>query len=226
MRAIVVGATSGIGAAIADRLEAEGARVARVGRRSTAWPHDVRCVEEVPVLFDRIVSSLGGLDLIVYAAGLLHRVREDEYDAVKDREMIEVNLTGAVAWLDSAAALFERARAGTIVGVASIAGDRGRRRNPVYGATKAALEHYLEALRNRLSRFGVRVVTIKPGFVATPMTEGIPGMFWVVSADEAARLALSAVRRGRQVAYVPGRWRLVGSVVRAIPSLLFRRLPL
>jgi short-subunit dehydrogenase len=228
-RAIVVGGTSGIGAALADRLERAGGRVARVGRRSAAYPHDVRRTDEVPDLFGRIERDLGGVDLVVYAAGLLHRVRPDEFDAAKDREMIDVNFTGAVAWLGEAARRLAEAGpspGGTIVGIGSIAGDRGRRGNPVYGATKAALERYLESLRNRLAGRGVKVVTVKPGFVATPMTDGVPGMFWVVSADRAAEIILANVRRGREVFYVPARWAAVGAVVRAIPSFVLKRLPI
>lgn len=225
-RAAVVGATSGIGAALADRLEAAGARVARIGRRSTTYPHDVRRIEEVPALLDRIEADLGPLDLLVYAAGLLHRLGPGGYDAGREREMIETNLTGAVAWCGEAARRFASRGGGTIAGIGSIAGDRGRRGNPVYGATKAALEHYLEGLRNRVSTRGVRVVTIKPGFVATPMTEGLEGMFWVVSADEAARIVHTRLEAGREVFYVPSRWALVGAVVKAIPSVIFRRLPI
>ena len=84
--------------------------------------------------------------------------------------MVAVNLLGAMAWMEPVAARFEAARAGTLVGISSIAGVRGRRGNPAYTATKAALTTYLEALRNRCSRYGVNVVTVKPGFVDTAMT--------------------------------------------------------
>jgi len=113
---------------------------------------------------------------------------------------------------------------GTIVGISSIAADRGRRGNPAYGASKAALDHFLEALRNRLSRYGVNVVTIKPGFVDTALTRGMPGLFWLISPDQAAAQILAAARRGSITAYVPWRWRLVGLVIRSIPSFLFRRM--
>jgi NAD(P)-dependent dehydrogenase (short-subunit alcohol dehydrogenase family) len=108
--------------------------------------------------------------------------------------------------------------------VGSIAGDRGRVGNPVYNSSKAGLATYLEALRNRLSRRGVRVVTVKPGFVDTAMTRGLPGLLWLVSAERAAELVLRAARRGTPVAYVPARWRLVSLVLRSIPSVVFRRL--
>jgi NAD(P)-dependent dehydrogenase (short-subunit alcohol dehydrogenase family) len=240
--AVVVGASSGIGAALAKRLAAGGCKLALVARREAElvrvceeinaagtcrahpYPHDVRNVDEVPGLFQRIAADLGGLDLVIYAAAVQPRVAPDEYDTHKDRLMVEVNVIGAMAWLNEAARRFERAGGGTIVGISSIAGDRGRRGNPAYGTTKAALDHLLEALRNRLSRFGVRVVTIKPGFVDTDLTRGMSGLFWLISADQAAAQILAAARRGSVTAYVPWRWRLVGLVIRSIPSFIFRRM--
>ena len=94
----------------------------------------------------------------------------------------------------------------------------------VYNAGKAGLDTYLEALRNRLSRHGVTVTTIKPGFIDTELLKNAARTFWVVSPDEAAALTLAAVDRRRQLAYVPPRWRLVSLAVRVMPSFVFRRL--
>ena len=135
-----------------------------------------------------------------------------------------MNVLGAVAWLNEAAQRFTRARAGTIVGLSSVAGDRGRRGNPVYCASKAALDTYLESLRNRLGRLGVAVVTVKPGPVATSMTAGRNQVPFLVSAEEAARQILAAARRGARVAYVPAKWRPIMYVIRHIPSVVFQRL--
>ena len=238
-RAIVVGASSGLGAALARRLAARGYRVAAVARREaelaalrdSAGPglicpyvHDVTEYEQVPLLFDQITRDLGGLDLIIYAAAVQPPVKLNEYDFAKDEAMISTNLLGAIAWLNQAAARFERARAGRIVGISSIAGDRGRVGSPVYNAGKAGLDTYLEALRNRLSRHGVTVTTIKPGFVDTELLKNAARTFWVVSADEAAALTLAAIDHRRQLAYVPPRWRLVSLAVRLMPSFIFRRL--
>jgi NAD(P)-dependent dehydrogenase (short-subunit alcohol dehydrogenase family) len=241
-RAIVVGASSGIGAAIAVELGRSGAAVAllarreseldavaeavrQAGGRATTYPHDVTDYDSVPGLLERIEGDLGGLDLVVYAAGVMPEVDEGEYDFGKDRQMIEVNLLGAMAWFDLAAARFEARRAGTLVGISSIAGERGRRGMPGYTTSKAALTVYLEALRNRVSRYGVNVVTAKPGFVDTVMTRGKKGLFWVVSPQAAAERILSLARRGSGASgFVPARWGLVALVVRSIPSFLFRRL--
>jgi len=238
-KAIVVGASSGIGEAIARQLAAEGSQVALVARRAAeldrleheqptlfkGFVHDVRQPDETPELFERIVREMGGLDLLVYAAGVLARVAEGEYAFDKDRETIEVNLVGAMAWMNLAAARFEAARAGTILGISSIAGERGRRGQPAYGTSKAALTAYLEALRNRCSRYGVNVATAKPGFVDTPMTHGLKGLLWLISAEDAARQCLAIARKGTSATgFVPKRWALIAFVVRALPSFIFRRL--
>lgn len=240
--ALVIGASSGMGAAIARRLASSGAKVALVARRreelerlaaeldsaragsAAAFPHDVRHWQEVPELLQRVARDLGGLDLVVYAAGVMPRVPPDGFDPALDRDMLEVNLLGAVAWLGAVADRFARLGQGTIVGVGSVAGDRGRTANPAYGTSKAGLHTYLEALRNRVSRHGVKVVTVKPGFVDTPMTHGLPGLFWLISADRAAAIILRKAARGVHTAYVPARWRLVMWVIRSIPSVVFRRL--
>jgi short-subunit dehydrogenase len=192
--------------------------------RALAFAHDVRNYDQVPELFQTIARDLGSLDLVVYAAGAMQLVDFWEYDTTKDIGMLEVNVLGAVAWLNPAAERFGRLRSGTIVGIGSVAGERGRSGNPVYNTSKAALHTFLEALRNRVGRFGVRVVTIKPGFVDTAMTRGQDGLFWLISADRAAEIILAKARRGVVTAYVPARWRLLMWIIRSIPSFLFRRL--
>jgi short-subunit dehydrogenase len=119
---------------------------------------------------------------------------------------------------------FERARGGQIVGVSSIAGDRGRVGAPGYNTSKAGLNTYLESLRNRLSRYGVSVTTVKPGFVQTRLLANASKAFWVISPEEAAREIFQAAQRQRQTVYVPRRWGLVGLIIRHIPSFIFRRL--
>ena len=243
-KVIVVGGSSGIGEAIARQLAAEGAQVAVVARREAelqrvvaaavaasapgkikAYAHDAADVDAVPELVARIVADLGGLDTLVYAAGAMPAVAEGEYSFEKDRTMVTVNLLGAMAWMNPAVARFEAARSGTVLGISSIAGERGRRGNPGYCTSKAALSTYLESLRNRCARYGVNVVTVKPGFVDTAMTRGMKGLFWLISADEAAKQALSLARKGSAASgFVPARWGLVALVVRMLPSFVFRRL--
>jgi short-subunit dehydrogenase len=238
-KVVVVGASSGIGEAIARQLAQGGADVAIVARRQSElerlagerpgklrpYAHDVANVDEVPELFERIERDLGGIDGLIYAAGVMPKIEESEYAFEKDRAMVTVNLLGAMAWMNQAAARFEAARNGTILGISSIAGERGRRGNPAYCATKGALSTYLESLRNRCSRYGVNVVTIKPGFVDTAMTRGMKGLFWLISAEKAAKTALALARKGKSAAaFVPSRWALVAFVVRNLPSFIFRKL--
>lgn len=237
-RAIVVGASSGIGAALVRRLVREGYAVAALARRTQEHEglaaeslgrvivrrHDVHGTAEVPALFEALVRELGGLDLLIYAAGIMPKVGPDIFDTEIDLDILAVNLGGCVAWCNPAAELFQSQRRGTIVGIGSIAGDRGRRGNPAYCTSKAAMSTYLEALRNRLAEYDVHVCTIRPGFVDTDMLKGAPKTFWVISADEAARLILKAAAAKANVRYVPFRWTWVGLVVRSIPSMVFRRM--
>ena len=242
--AIVVGASSGLGAEVARQLAAGGTRVALVARRSAeldavartiseatgdperslVFAHDVTAGHEVAELVPRICQALGGLDLLVYAAGVMPRLGADEYDLGKDRAIIDVNVVGAMAWGIVVAERFARARAGTIIGISSVAGDRGRRGNPAYHASKAALDTYLEAIRNRVAPFGVHVVTVKPGPIDTPMTKGMDRLPLLVSAQSAAAELLAGAARGRQTIYVPAKWRPIMFVLRHIPSFIFRRL--
>jgi short-subunit dehydrogenase len=242
-RAIVVGASAGIGAALASRLARAGYHTALVARREgkltrlceeiessgapgvpRAYVHDVRSFGEVPALFQRIVEDLHGLDVILYVAGVMPEVGPEEFDLQKDRASVETNLIGAMAWLNEAARWLAVAGRGSIVGISSMAGERGRRAAPAYGASKAGLNTYLESLRNRLSVLGVHVLTVKPGFVRTAMLEGRSGAFWVTEPDAAAEQILRAIERQSREVFVSPRWRLVSWIVRAIPSFLFRRL--
>ena len=135
-------------------------------QRARAYSHDVTEYEKVPDLLRRIVADLGGLDLVVFVAGVNYPPGGiDKYNFENDRRMIEINLIGAMAWLSPVAEMFQSAKAGQIVGIGSVAGDRGRVGNPGYNTSKAGLATYLEALRNRLTRHGVNVLTVKPGFM-------------------------------------------------------------
>lgn len=242
-RAIVVGASSGIGAALVHELAHNGYCVAALARReaqlqslaetinaavgeTAVYPitHSVSNFDDIPTLFQQTVSTLGGLDLIIYNAGVQPQVALNEYNFDKDRQMMEINALGAIAWLNEAANRFEQAGSGHIVGIGSVAGDRGRVGSPVYNTSKAALHTYLESIRNRLAKVNVPVTTIKPGFVQTKLLENAKKTFWVISPEEAAVQIHQAVRRKKMVAYVPGRWRWVMLIIQHIPSFVFRRL--
>lgn len=244
-RAILVGSSGGIGAALARKLATEGYTLALVDRnaefsqavsneinqkyseiRSLNYKHDVTEYSSVPELLRRVIADLGGLDLFIYTAGFIHFPRIDEYNFEEDLKMMEVNLVGGMAWLSQVASLFESMKSGQIVGVSSVAGDRGRVGNPGYNASKAGFTSYLESLRNRLTRHGVNVITIKPGMVRTEMLQlpGAPRPVFAVTAEQAADGIWDAIRKRRQVVYISGIWRWIMLVIRHIPSFIFRRM--
>jgi short-subunit dehydrogenase len=238
---IVVGASSGIGAEIAKEHLRKGNHVVLIARRkdelekriqecenksgkSHILVHDVIETHQAGILFSKSVELLGGLDEIYFASGLMEKIELNEFDTIKDLKMIQVNLCGAIAWINPASEFFSKQGNGKIIGISSIAGDRGRIGNPVYNTSKAALNTYLEALRNRLSRKGILVLTIKPGFIDTAMTQGMKGLFWLISANTAAKIIISATDSGKEDIYVPARWWLVGFIIRNIPSFIFKKL--
>lgn len=242
-RAILIGASKGLGAAMARRLAREGYSLALVGRsvdllnkicneinqangevHARAYIHDVREYNQVPDLLQKAITDLGGLDLFIYNSGILLPTTPTTYEPEKDCQTMEVNVLGAIAWFNAVAPFFQSLRAGQIVGISSVAGDRGRVRNPAYNASKAALSTYLEALRNRLTRHGVHVLTVKPGFMDTEMLKSSPRTFWVISPERAADDIWKAILTRQQTIYTPRRWGLIMLIIRHIPSGIFRRL--
>ena len=243
-RAIIIGASSGIGAAMARRLAKEGYLLAILARRKDAleelgaeinkqagetrvltYQHDVTEYAAIPEIFQKILRDMRGIDTLVYVSGAQHPVGFSEYDFEKDEEMVAVGLMGAIAWMGQAAILFEQMEAGQIVGISSVAGDRGRVGNPAYHTAKAGLSTYLESLRNRLTRNGVNVLTVKPGFVDTEtFRRNAKASFGVISSDKAAQKIWRAMRKKKQIVYVPGWWRWFMMVIRNVPSFIFRRL--
>jgi short-subunit dehydrogenase len=243
-RGIIVGASEGIGAALARKLAKEGYTIALIGRRKDKlntlcaeinsaekearvfpYVHDVENYHEVPDLLRKIVADLGGLDLLVFVAGVNFPPGLTNYNFEGDRKMVEVNLIGAMAWLSPVAAMFQNAKAGQIVGVSSVAGDRGRIGNPGYNTSKAGLTTYLEALRNRLTRHGVNVLTVKPGFVKTEMLKAAQGGTpFAIMPEEAAEDIYNAMRRRKQVIYTAPIWRWIMLIIQHVPSVILRRM--
>lgn len=244
-KAILIGAAGGIGKQVARRLAQEGYALALLDRsedslksicseinqmygetRAISYIHNVTDYDRVPDLFRQIVSDLGGLDLFVYVAGVIYFPTIDEFNFAEDYKMVEVNLLGAMAWMSQVAPVFRSMRGGQIVGVSSVAGDRGRVGNPGYNTSKAGFTCYLEALRNRLTRYGVHVLTIKPGMVKTDMLKlpNAPKPVLAVTPEQAAEGIWNAIKKRKQVAYLSGLWRWVMLVLIHTPSVIFRRL--
>lgn len=243
LRGLIIGASSGIGAALARRLARAGYTLALVAQHraeleavcneinvtagklvAVPYVHDVRQFEEASTLLRQIVADLGGLDLAVYMAGVNFPPGMDRYDFEADRQMLEVNLLGAFAWLNPIAEMFQSAGCGQIIGISSVAGDRGRVGNPGYNTSKAGLSTYLEALRNRLTRRGVNVLTVKPGFVQTEMLKAAQKPMFPISPEKAAEDIYDAMKKRKQQIYTPWFWTWIMLVVRNIPSVVFRRM--
>lgn len=138
--------------------------------------------------------------------------------------IVNVNYLGALSVLQHLSPVLEAQGAGHVVVLSSVAGDRGRLKNYVYGSAKAGLNTYLQGLRARLCRKGVSVTTVKPGFMDTDMTWGVDGMFLVATPEQCARACLRFAHRGKEVAYFPAFWWLIMMVIRHIPERVFKRL--
>ena len=243
-RGIIIGASDGIGAALARKLAKEGYILALIARRKDRlntlcaeinsaekearvfpYVHDVTNYQEVPDLLRKIVADLGGLDLFVFMAGVNFPPGLNSYNFEGDRKMIEVNLIGAMAWLSPVAEMFQNAKAGQIVGISSVAGDRGRIGNPGYNTSKAGLTTFLEALRNRLTRHGVNVLTVKPGFVKTEMILAAQGGTpFAITPEQAAEDIYKAMRKRKQLIYTAPIWRWIMLIIKHVPSVIFRRM--
>lgn len=244
---LVVGATSGIARALCRVLAARGCSLILAGRspegleelaESLAVGAQGSVHTEVlealdfaghATFLERCIKHFDGkLDGVVICIGYLADQPRAEVEFEEIRHTVDVNFTSVAAIASLAANHLERRRQGYIAAISSVTGDRGRQSSYTYGAAKAALNTFLQGLRNRLAHRGVHVLTIKPGWVATRMTAGVvdPTSPMVASPDKVARQIDRGIRRRRNVIYTPGIWRLVMSVVRLIPEPIFKRLRL
>ena len=169
-------------------------------------------------------QRLGRIDLALIAHGVLGDQQAAEQDFEVAAAVLHTNFMSVVSlctWLGN---YFQLQRSGTLAVISSVAGDRGRKSNYVYGASKGALNIFLEGLRNRVDRDGVHVLTIKPGFVATPMTAHVEQNFLFASPEKVAKGILRAVDKRKDVVYVPGFWALIMFLVRSIPEWQFKKM--
>lgn len=241
-RVLVAGATSAIAREAARCWAAEGALIFLAGRdlaRLSAVADDLRVrgaakvvtfaidltdLSRLPGMLDLAEEELCGIDVLLVAHGLFPDQGGCEASVEETLRAIDVNYTSAAALLTSAANRMERGGAGTIVVISSVAGDRGRASNYVYGSAKAGLTAFLSGLRARLARSGVRVVTIKPGFVDSPMTAHLPKSPLFTSSKEVGKGVFFAARSGKAVVYLPWWWGLIMFVVRHLPERVFMKL--
>lgn len=238
---IVLGASSSMARALARKLAARGDGLILAGRDSEdlaaiaadcalrgarfaeAMPFDAREPEGFAALIARAEREEGEISAAVFVGSMPPQAAIDA-DPALIAPTVTDNFAGPARFCHMLAPVLEARGQGTIVGVGSVAGDRGRLGNYVYGAAKAGFATYLSGLRNRLGRSGAHVVTVKPGFVDTAMTWGIPGMFLVAPPEAVANAILRAVRRRRNVIYTPFFWRYIMLVIRAVPEPVFKKL--
>lgn len=240
---LILGANAGIGRALAAEFAAHGYDLVLAGRdleelQAVASDLNLRnnvkvCAERVDVLnFDALETALAAcvaaagdsLEGVILCAGYLGDAEAARKDWHEARRILDTNFTGCALALEMLANRFEQKRTGFICALSSVAGDRGRQSNYLYGAAKGGLTTYLQGLRNRLYHSGVHVITVKPGFVDTRMVFGKPKLPLVATPEDVARDIYRAVKGRRNVVYVPWFWRAIMAVVCAIPEGLFKRL--
>ncbi len=241
---LIVGATSPIARAIAERFGRAGDRLAlaardadellalaadvrlRTGAIVEALPLDVTDFDAFPAFVEQGAAALGGrIDGLVLCQGFMAEQAEAEKNPELARRMADVNHVSAAALACMVGERLTRP-GGFVCAVSSVAGDRGRQSNFLYGSSKAALNAAMEGLRVKLSKEGVSVTVVKPGFVDTSMTWGMPGLFLVASPERVARDVERAVARRAAVVYTPWFWRWIMLIIRSIPGFIFNRLKL
>lgn len=240
---VVLGATSAIAQAYARRRAAAGTRFVLAGRQeerlkvvagdllargaASAEPvtMDLAATGEIERAVEMIHARFGAPQEIVIAYGILGEQAALERDLAAARAALEVNFTSAALWLLAFLKRRDAAEPLTAIVIGSVAGDRGRRTNFIYGAAKGGLDIFVQGLAHAYAGTPVRFVMVKPGFVDTPMTAAIPkgGPLWS-SPDRVAADIERAVRRGARVVYTPWFWWLIMAIIRRLPWFVFRRL--
>ncbi len=242
---LILGATSAIARAIAAEFARQPSDLILAGRDAEELAalaadlhirYGVKTQAQCLDVLDRaaIETSLPGclaaagesLEGIVVCVGTMGDEDAARANPAEAERILHTNFTGCALALNIAANHFEKRKHGFICALSSVAGDRGRQSNYLYGSAKAGLSAYLQGLRNRLFRSGVRVITIKPGFVDTGMTFGRQGLFLVASPEAVARGVYKAITRGKDVVYLPWFWRWIMLVIRLVPEKIFKRLRL
>ncbi|MEH6482683.1 MULTISPECIES: SDR family oxidoreductase [Pseudomonas] len=240
---LIIGATSAIATACARLWASQGAEFFLVARNDerlqqiatdlkargakavTLHNMDVTDYDAHPDMLEKCLASLRQIDIALIAHGTLPDQQTCEQDvAVALREFAN-NGTSVIALLSRLANQFEFQRWGTLAVISSVAGDRGRPSNYLYGTAKAAVSTFCEGLRARLFKVGVHVITIKPGFVDTPMTKGLifPAML-VAQPDQVARRIVKGIKRSANIIYAPGFWWGVMFIIKSIPEFVFKKI--
>jgi len=235
-KAIVIGASSGIGRALARVLADHGYSVGLVARRAELLADvagqlptpsfikaiDVAKTDQARRQLRELIDEMSDVELFVLNAGIGFVNPQLDWD--RERDTIDVNVSGFAATANVAVEHLERRGSGQIVGISSIAALRGNRAAPAYNASKAFISNYLEALRNRFRKANLPIVVtdVQPGFVDTAMAKG-EGVFWAAPPEKAARQIFAAIANRKEHAYVTKRWRVIAWVLKAAPNWLYHR---
>jgi decaprenylphospho-beta-D-erythro-pentofuranosid-2-ulose 2-reductase len=242
---LILGATSAIAQSVARLYAESGARmflVARDAVRLDSVADDLRvrgaiavdCLaadltehDRHPEIVAAAFDALSGVDTVLVAHGILPDQASCQESVADTMVSMDINFLSVVSLLTPIANRLEENKRGTIAVISSVAGDRGRQSNYVYGAAKSGLDAFLQGLRNRLSKADVNVLTIKPGFVDTPMTAHIPerGLLWAQPEDVAEGI-VNAIDKQKDVVYLPRFWALIMLIIRSIPETIFKKLSL
>lgn len=243
LNVVVLGGTKGIGRALARRLAARGDRVHLLGRdieelARCAADLEARMPKPTPVMYsacdlerpdtfspalEQADTALGGFDTVVVTAALFATQTQLEADREFTRRLLTVNFANTVLFCEHARAALQARGGGTLCVVSSVAGDRGRKPVVLYGASKAGLSAYLEGLDHKFRATGLKTICVKPGFVRTAMTEGLPEPPFAADPDQVAASVVRAIDRGTPVVYAPPIWRLVMMVIRSLPRAVMRK---
>ncbi len=236
-KAIIIGASTGIGRELAKVLSSEGYIVGLAARReellrelqqelpnpSVVQAMDVADTEQARERLNALLAEMGDVELIVLNAGI--GIRNPDWE--QQYRLLMINAVGFAALAELAMSYFTQRGGGRLAGISSVMALKGVGRFEAYSASKAFISTYMQGLRqkSRKLKLNITVTDVKPGFVATPMTEHNENMFWVAPADKAARQIYRAIQKRRSHVYITRRWRLVGWIMKAIPDWLFTRLP-
>ncbi len=248
LRVVILGATSGMGRALARQMAARGDRVfilgisedeltrtaadlaIRAGARSSAIGYalcDLEHPNTFPTALDAAERALGGIDVVVVTAAIFATQAELEANPALTARLLTINFTHTVLFCEEARKRLlsqkNRKEPATLCVFSSVAGDRGRKPVALYGAAKAGLSRYLEALDHKFHRDGLRVITVKPGFVKTGMTAGLKPPPFAGEPDEVAALVVRAIDLGIPEVYAPSAWRPIMGVIRSLPRFVMRR---
>lgn len=235
-KAIVIGASSGIGKELVRQLYSSDYKIGITGRRMTLLEelkfespekilirsfdiidtdHSIKCLEE-------LVSELDGLDLLIISSGTGDL--NESLDFEVEKTTIDTNVTGFTNIADWGYSYFQNQNSGHLVAITSIAGLRGAKAAPAYNASKAYQINYLEALRQKAvsTHKNIIITDIRPGFVDTPMAKG-DGLFWVSSAEKAAKQIFRVIKKQKNIAYITKRWTIAAFILKYIPSYFYNK---